>query len=110
LITAKNSLKYTTQFGIQLAIGPLTKQYRTDLLQTHHHCLNVTLYTDIMFSKTKSLKSFTCCQIYTDGQGFIWAAPMRSKKEAGLTLRQLIQDVGIPRKMAYDGVKEQLGP
>jgi hypothetical protein len=110
LSTAKNTLKYTTQFGIRSAIGPLTRRYRTDLLQTHHRRLNVTLYTDTMFSKTKSLKGYTCCQIYTDGQGFIWAAPMRSKKEAGQTLRRLIQDVGIPRKIAYDGAKEQVGP
>ena len=110
LLTAKKTLKHTTQFGIRSAIGPLTRRYRTDLVQLHHRRLNVTFYTDTFFSKTKSLKGYTCCQIFTDGKGFIHSIPMRSKKEAGKALRQIIQDFGIPRKMIYDGSKEQCEP
>lgn len=110
LKTAGNTLKHTTQLGIRSAIGPLTRRYRTDLLQLHHRRLNTVIYTDTMFSKSKSLKGHTCAQVFTDGKGFIHAVPMKSKKEAGDALRQFINDFGIPIKMAYDGAKEQVGP
>ncbi len=110
LLTAKNTLRHTTQLGIRSAIGPLTRRYRTDLIQLHHRRLNVTIYTDTFFSKTKSLKGNTCCQLFTDGKGFIHSIPMKSKKNAGKALREFIQDFGIPRKIAYDGSKEQCGP
>ena len=108
--TARNTLKYTTQLGVRSAIGPLTRRYRTDLLQLHHRRLNTTIWTDTMFSKTKSLKGNTCCQIFTDGCGFIHAVPMKSKREAGRALRSFIHDFGIPKTMSFDGSKEQTGP
>ena len=108
LITAKNTLNATTQLGVRSAIGPLTRRYKTDLLQLHYRRINTTFYTDTMFSKTKSLKGNTCAQIYTDGKGFIHADPIPSKKHAGKTLKRLIEDIGIPRKMIYDGAKEQV--
>ena len=46
LITAKNTLQGTTQLGVRSAIGPLTRRYRTDLLQLHYKRLNTTFYTD----------------------------------------------------------------
>ena len=107
---AVNTLNHTTQLGVRSAIGPLTRRYRTDILQLHYCQLNFTLFTDTMFSKTTSLKGSTCCQIYSDGKGFIWADPMKSKSEAGRTLKRLIQDVGIPNRIVYDGAPEQLGP
>ncbi len=109
LTTAQNTLKYTTQRGVRSAIGPLTRRYRTDLLQLHYRRLNTSFYTDTMFSKTKSLKGYTCCQIFTDSKGFIWAEPMKTKGDAGNALRKFIQDVGIPNKLIYDGSKEQCG-
>ena len=108
--TARNTLEHTTQLGVRSAIGPLTRRYRTDLLQLHHRRLNTVIYTDTMFAKEKSLKSNTCCQIYTDGKGFIWANPMKKKAEAGDTLNRFIQDIGIPLELRYDGSKEQCGP
>ena len=110
LQTARNTLRHTTQFGVRSAIGPLTRRYRTDLLQLHHTRLNTTIYTDTMFAKVKSLKGHTCAQVFTDGKGFIHAIPMKSKKDAGTALRTFIQDFGIPRVLAYDGAKEQVGP
>ena len=108
--TATNTLKATTQLGVRSAIGPLTRRYRTDILQLHYRRLNFTLFSDTMFAKTKSLKGFTCCQVYADGEGFVWADPMKSKSEAGRTLKRLIQDVGIPNKIVSDGAPEQIGP
>ena len=108
LKTATNTLKVTTQLGVRSAIGPLTRRYRTDLLQLHYRRLSTTFYTDTMFSKEKSLKGNTCAQIYTDGKGYIRADPIPTKKNTGKTLQRLIEDVGIPNKLIYDGAKEQV--
>ena len=108
--TARNTLDNTTQLAVRSAVGPLTRRYRTDILQLHYRRLNTRIYTDTMFSKTKSLKSNTCCQIFTDGKGFIWAEPMKSKADAGNALHKFMQDVGIPNELSYDGSQEQCGP
>ena len=110
LLIARNTLNCTTQLGVRSAIGPLTRRYRTDILQLHYCRLNTTFYTDTMFAKSKSLKNNTSCQIYTDGQGFVWADLIKAKSETGKTLKKLIQDVGIPRKIIFDGAMEQVGP
>ena len=109
LITTKNTLKGTTQLGIRSAIGPLPRRYHTDLLQLHYRCLNTTFYTDTMLAKTKSIKGNTCSQIYTGGQGFITSYTMKSKEIAEDTLSDLFTDVGIPKKIIYDGTPEQVG-
>ena len=36
LNTARNTLAGTTQLGVRSAIGPLTRQYRTDIPQLHY--------------------------------------------------------------------------
>ena len=35
LNTTKKTIKVTTQLGVRSAIGPLTRRYRTDILQNH---------------------------------------------------------------------------
>ena len=79
LLTARKTLQHTTQLGVRSAIGPLTRRYRTNILQLHYRRLVTRFYTDTMFSKTKSLKGNTCAQVYTDGEGFVRAYPMTSK-------------------------------
>ena len=110
LNTAKNTLKGTTQLGVRSAIGPLTRRYRTDILQLHYRRLNTGFYTDTLFMKCKTLKGKTCAQVYSDGKGYIRTDPMTSKKEAGITLGRFLEDVGVPNKMTYDGAPEQIGP
>ena len=109
LRTARNTLQGTTQLGVRSAIGPLTRRYRTDLLQLRYRRLNARFYTDTMFAKTKSIQQNTCAQIYTDGKGYVRADPMRSKAEAGMTLSRLMEDVGIPNEIVSDGAPEVIG-
>ena len=59
--------------------------------------------------KTKSLKGNSCAQIFTDGEGFVWIEPMKSKSEAGESLEKVIQDVSIPNALTFDGSKEKVG-
>jgi len=63
-----------------------------------------------MFSKIgTSLRGNTCAQIFTDGNGAVFAYPMRSKAEAGIQLFNLIQQVGIPNEMHRNGAPEMSG-
>ena len=110
LMTTRNTIKHTTQLGVRSAIGPLTRRYRTDILQLHYRRLKTRFHTDTMFSRTKSLKGNTCAQVYTDGEGFVWVDPIASKSEAGEMLQRLVEDAGIPNRLAYDGSKEQTAP
>ena len=109
LNTARNTLAGTTQLGVRSAIGPLTRRYRTDILQMHYRRLNTSFYTDTLFMKAKSLKGKTCAQIYTDGKGYIRTDPSKSKSQAGATLGRFLEDVGIPNTLIYDGAPEQVG-
>ena len=106
----KTDLKHTTQLGVRSVIGPLTRRYRTDILQLHYRRLSARFFTDTMFTKKKSLMGNTCAQVYTDGGGFITVYPMKSKGQVGQTLKNLVQDVGIPYALTFDGSLEQVGP
>jgi hypothetical protein len=48
----------------------------------------------------------TCAQLFVTDFGYTKFAPMRAKSEAGFALKELIQDVGIPKEMHTDGAKE----
>jgi len=96
--------------NIRSALLPLTSRYRTDLLSQRLRRLDTRFYTDTMFSKIgTSLRGNTCTQIFTDGNGSIFAYSMRSKAQAGDKLLSLIQQVGIPNELHRDGAPEMGG-
>ena len=64
---AKKSLQSTTQDHVKLALKPLTRRYRTYFLLQRLHQLNCRFYTDMQFSKDKSIVGSTCAQIFTNG-------------------------------------------
>jgi len=107
--TARQTLKATTQRGIRHAVHPLSRRYRTDILQSRLRILNDTFYTDTLFSGVKSLKGNTCGQIFTNGR-YVYLEPMASKSKAGEALDSFEQEAGIPRKLVFDGALEQTGP
>ena len=107
--TARATLKATTQHGVRHAIRPLSRRYRTDILQSRLRRLNCTMFTDTLFGSVKSLQGYTCGQVYTDGR-FVYFEPMRTKAEAGESLVHFTQQVGVPNKLVFDGAKEHVGP
>ena len=55
--TAKETLKATTQLGLRYAVRPLSRRYRTDVVQfLDKRRLKCKLFFDTLFSKTKFLK------------------------------------------------------
>ena len=107
--TARRTLKVTTQRGIRYAQHPLTRRYRTDMMQLRYRRLADTWYTDVMFPKVKSVNGDNTVSIMTNGS-YVWAYPMRTKADVAVALNEFHQEVGIPRKIVFDGAAEQAGP
>jgi hypothetical protein len=60
-----------------------------------------------MLAKLKSIRGFTCAQLFTDGKGFYCLYHMKKKGDAHHALSQFIHDVGIPKNCLVDGAKEE---
>eukprot|EP00978_Attheya_sp_CCMP212_P022661 scaffold67994_cov67-Attheya_sp.AAC.2 len=106
--TAQKTLVTTSQYGVRQATHPLTRRYRTDLLQLKYHRLSNYWCTDAMFPDVKSVKGDKAAQVYTNGD-FIWVYSMKLKSETGESLQVFSKDVGLPRRLIFDGAAEQMG-
>ena len=71
--------------------------------------LSTTWYTDTLLSKQKSIISNTCAQMFTNGKGFSYVHPMKSKAQAGEAIHKVTIDVGVPSTMISDSAGEQTG-
>jgi hypothetical protein len=105
---ARQTLKATTQYGSRHAVHPLSRRDRTDILQSKRKWLNDTFQADTMFSGIRSLWGNTNAQLFTNGN-FVHLEPMERKSQAGEALLSMVNEVGIPDKVIFDGAKEQTG-
>ena len=67
------------------------------------------MYTDTIFPATKSINQMKCCQIWTDGKGYVFAVLIRNNKDTHLSLNNLVETVGIPETISSDGANEEVG-
>ena len=109
LKTAQQTLRCTTQKGIRTALHPIQRRYRVNHLDLHKKRLNTTFHLDEMFSKVKSIRGNVCATVFTDGK-FTAVYPLPSKADAGQTLNEFAQDVGIPEFLVTDLAGELSGP
>jgi hypothetical protein len=109
LETARKTLNCTTQYGIRHALHPLTRRYRTDIFMLNIKRLRTRMYTDTLFSRVISINGNKCAQIYCN-KNYIKIIPMKSKSEAGNSLQEFIEDIGIPNEIIADGAAELTGP
>ena len=108
LETMKKTLRVTMQYGICMAVHPMTRRLRVDHLHLHQHCLQGTWFVDTLLSKVKSKLGNTCANVYMQGK-FTQAIPMISRKDAGKSLVDFTDDVGIPEHLITDGAMEFTG-
>lgn len=104
---SKNIIKVTTQMKIRSALHPLTRRYRTDLMQ--QSLRRTTFYGDTFFAKTLSILNNTCGELFIDGQGFTYVYPMHAKSEVDISHGKLRHDVGIPNQMVTNSLGEHVG-
>ena len=108
LETAQRTLRATTQQGIRSAVHPIFRHYRVDHLHFHRKRLHATFHTDTLFSKIISLRGNKCAQVFMNG-AFTAVYPIMSKSHAGDSLREFINDVGIPDRLYADLAAEHMG-
>jgi hypothetical protein len=69
-IAARTTLEITTQRGIRNILSPLTRRFRTRQAQLWYPHLRTDVYSDTMFSDTKSCRGFTSAQLFVTDQDF----------------------------------------
>jgi hypothetical protein len=67
------------------------------------------IYTDTLFASKKSVRGYTCAQIFTDGRKFFRVYPLTRKGDAHHALTAFIQEVRVPKNLSSDGAKEESG-
>lgn len=106
LETAQRTIEVTTQRGIRHAVHPIHRRYRTNQEQYRYNRLSTKMYSDTMFSTTKSLQGNHCAQIFVNNLNYSKFIPMTSKSMAGHALSECFEDVGVPTELHTDGAKE----
>ncbi len=76
LESAARTLQATTQLGMRYVEGPLEHHLRTSQAHMHFLSLNIVAYTDTMFSNLKSVRGYSCAQVFTNGNNFSSVYPM----------------------------------
>ncbi len=104
---AKRTVEATTQLAVRdfshTTGGRRLKPYAWMLKFPRRQCA---AYTDTLFSKVKSLRGNTCCQVYVTDCHAVAAYPMKSKADAHLSLDDYFRQHGIPQVMTPDNAKE----
>ena len=73
--------------------------------------LKSTFYSDTMFAtKHRSVREYTCCQVFVSDKGFVAVYPMRSQEEFKTALHWFCKQVGVPMSLIVDGHRSQKSP
>jgi hypothetical protein len=102
-VMAEDTIKATTQKFIRRSLHPIDRRYRTRNTMLKSKSLNCSF---TFFASTRSLVRNTCGQLFISDFGFGKFCPQRLKSEAGYSLQEFLQDVGIPRHLHTDAAKE----
>jgi hypothetical protein len=108
LQTAKDTLEVTTQHGIRTAVHPMSRRLRVDHLHLHRPRLQGMWFVDTLIAKVKSLLGNKCANVFTNGR-FTKVVPILSRADAGESLIDFTDDVGIPEMLMTDGAGEFTG-
>ena len=103
--TSNDTLNKTTQRGVQISTEPVYIRVIVDNLYLHHKRLNRTWYEDTLIYKVKSILENTVANVYTQGN-FIKVYPITARREAGQSLIDFTDNVGVPETLLTDGVGE----
>ena len=69
--TADNTIKAITKLSDLSAIDPMTKIYRTEIIQRTFQWISCTLYTDAFIARFTSVSGDKIGQVNTNGNGFL---------------------------------------
>ena len=104
---AKRTLASTTHRCIRTT-GQLTRRFRTDKAHMRYRRMATghgRFYVDTLFSKVKSIRGFTCGNLFTNKMGFRKFIPMEKEGQTPHSLQKFITVVGLPHAIHSDGAK-----
>ena len=106
LRTAARTLEATTHQCIRTT-GTLTRRFRTDKAHLRYPRLSTHMgnfYVDTLKMHVKSIRGYSCGNVYTNKAGFKKFFPMHSETAAdsAATLQNLIHLIGIPKSLHSD--------
>jgi hypothetical protein len=115
--TAEHTLKATTQRAIRTTTNGITRRFRTRQSQLQYRNLRCPVYTDTLFltadrskdEQIKSLRGFTCAQVFSTNKHHLQLYLLRSKAEAPDALNKYCRKIGIPNPIVSDNAPEELG-
>ena len=110
LKAARRTLKSTIHTCI-CTTGNLTRRFKTDKAHMQYKKLSTckgSFDVNTLFMKVKSIRGFTCGNLYTTALGFKKFFPMESKtgQECSGSLQTLIHLIGIPPSLHSDNLPE----
>ena len=108
LQTANDTLETMKNHGVRTAIHPMSRMLRVDHLHLHRPLLCGTWYADTSLSKFNSIRGNTCTNVFTQGR-FTYVVPMTERYDAGQSLIDCTDDVGILERLVTDGTEEFTG-
>ena len=83
----------------------LSRLFRTNDRNPHHHCLAHPLFSDTMFASTVSRKGNRCAQVYATYFGWAIAFPWALTSEAHETFLLLFARNGVPPACIFHDAK-----
>ena len=107
LMTAKRTIKATTHQCIR-TVGTLRRRFRTDRAHMRYKRLSTRhgrFYVDTLFSKVKSIRGYTCGNLFTNTLGFKKFFPLETESQGQKSMVDFIQLVGIPPAIHSDDAK-----
>jgi hypothetical protein len=88
--------------------GPIERRLRTSQAHMRFPSLIMTLCSDTLFSHVRSVRGYTCGQVFTDGHGFVRVYSMKSKGDAHHALICLYTRSGVPKNLLTDRAQEEM--
>ena len=107
LETADRTLKATTQEGIRIAPRNVERRFKSFSKHLNYPTLMGRWYSDTLFAKCRSIRNYTCGQLFTNGLGDTFIYPLRKKREAGHALKSFILENGSVETLITDNAKEE---
>ena len=86
----------------------MSRMLRVDHLHLHRPLLCGTWYADTSLSKFNSIRGNTCANVFTQGR-FTYVVPMKERYDAGQSLIDCTDDVGILERLVTDSTEEFTG-
>jgi hypothetical protein len=108
LQVVKDTLEVPMQHGVQMAVHPMSRRLRVDHLHIYRPRLQGMWFLDTLIAKIKLLLGNKCAIVFTNGK-FMKVILIVTHVDAGESLIDFTEDVGIPEMLMTDGAGEFTG-